>query len=124
MHPIVFLPVFITILIVLSGCSANNGRIVILENPNGTGFTMDFKDWSSSNKCELSLGKDDVLQIEVVKDGGEVGLVIRGQNGTEPYTGNNLQSMRFTVRVSETDRYVFHIAGKNASGKITVKKLR
>lgn len=43
MHPIVFLPVFIAIIIVFSNCSASKGSIVILENPDGTGFTMDFK---------------------------------------------------------------------------------
>ena len=122
MHPIVFLPLFITIIIVISNLSAQKGSIVILENPNGTGYTMDFKEWSSNNKCELFLKKGEVLQVEVVREDGEIDLMIRGKNGTEPYSGNNLQSIIFTVTVSETDRYVTYITVKNATGKITVKK--
>jgi len=122
MHPIVFLPLFIAIIIVISGCSAQKGSIVILENPDGTGFTMDFNEWSSKNKCELSLNKGDVLEIEVVREDGEIDLMIRGKNGTEPYSGNNLESFKFTVTVSETDKYITYITGKNATGKITVKK--
>ena len=106
MHPIIFLPLLIAIIIAISACSAPKGSIVILENPNGTGFTMDFKKWSSNSKCELSLNKGDVLQIEVSREDGEIALMISGRNGSEPYTGNNLKSGLFTVTVSETDKYV------------------
>jgi len=122
MHPIIFLPLFIAIIIGLSNCSAQKGSIVVLENPDGTGFTMDFKKWSSNNKCELFLNEGDELQIEVALEDGDIDLVIKGENGTEPYTGNNLESFKFTVTVSETDRYITHITGKNATGKVTVNK--
>jgi len=123
MHPIVFLPLFIAIIIAISSCSAPKGSIVILENPNGKGFTMDFKEWSSKGKCELSLDKGDVLQFEVVRENGKIALVVRGKNGSEPYTGNDLKSGVFTVTVSETDKYDIRITGKAATGKVTVKNV-
>ena len=83
MHPIVFL-LFITIIIVISNLSAQKGSIVILENPNGTGYTMDFKEWSSNNKCELFLKKGEVLQVEVVREDGEIDLMIRGKTALNP----------------------------------------
>lgn len=122
MHPIVFLPLFIAVIIAVSSCSAQKGSIIVLENPDGTGFTMDLKEWSSNNKCELSLSEGDVLQVEIVLEEGEISLTIRGENGAEPYAGNNLESMKFTVTVSETDNYITYVTGKNATGKITVKK--
>ena len=79
MHPIVFLPLFITIIIVISSCSEAKGSIVILENPSGAGFTMDFNKWSSKNKCELSLNKGDELQGEVNCKDGEITLTISGK---------------------------------------------
>lgn len=124
MHPIVFLPLFISIIIVISNCTAQKGKIVILEDPRGTGFTMDFKSWSSKNKCELSLEKGDEVQIEVACEGGEIALEICGKKGSEPYTGNSLKSVVFTVTVSETDKYEIRITGKNATGKVTVKNLK
>ncbi len=123
MHPIIFLPLFIAVIIIISNCFVKKGSIVILEKPDGKGFTMDFQEWSSKNKCELFLKKGDVIQIEIIRDGGEIDLTLRGKNGTEPYTGNKLKSTIFTVTVSETDSYIFHVSGKNASGKIKVLTL-
>ncbi|HHY78030.1 MAG TPA: hypothetical protein GX498_05935 [Clostridiales bacterium] len=122
-HPIVFLPLMIAIIIAISACSVPKGSIMILENPNGTGCTMDFKKWSSKNKCELSLNKDDVLQFEVLREDGEIDLMVSGKNGSEPYTGNNLKSGLFTVTVSETDKYDIRITCKNATGKVIVKNV-
>lgn len=121
MHPIVFLPLFIAVITAIPGCSATKGSIVILENPSETGFTMNFREWNSENKCELFLNKGDVLQIEVVREDGEIALIISGKNGSEPYTGNNLESIVFTVTIPETDKYDVRITGKNATGKVTVK---
>jgi len=119
----IILPLVFAMIIAITACSTPKGSIVILENTNGTGFTMDFKEWSSSDKCELSLNKDDVLQVEVIREGGEIALEIRGKMGSEAYTGNHLESGVFTVKVSETDQYVIRITGKNASGKVIVKKV-
>lgn len=107
----------------LSACTAVEGSIVILEDGRGTGFTMDLKKFDSKNKCELSLAEGDVVQLEVEREGGEITLAVSGKNGTEPYTGNDLESGIFTITVSETDDYVFRITGKDATGKITVKNL-
>ena len=84
---------------------------------------MDFKEWNSKSKCELSLNKGDVLQIEVDREYGEIALTVSGKNGSEPYTGNNLKSGLFTVTVSETDKYDIRITGKDATGKVTVKNV-
>lgn len=123
MHPIIFLPLFITIIILISNYTATKGSILILENPNGREFTMDFKEWSANNKCELSLKRGDVLQIEVVREDGEIALAVSGKKGSEPYTGNDLESCIFTVTVSETDEYLIRITGKKATGKVTVKNV-
>lgn len=113
----------IAILITISGCTASKGSIVILEKPNGKGFTMEFKEWSSNNKCELSLDKGDVLQFEVVREDGEIALKVSGKNGSEPYTGNDVRSGIFTVTVSESDTYEIRITGKDATGKVIVKNV-
>lgn len=123
MNPTIFLPIAIAIIIAITACAPTKGSIVIFEDPDGTGFSMDFKDWNEKNKCDLSLNKDDVLQIEIARESGEITLVVSGKNGSEPYTGNDLESGIFTVAVSETDKYVVQISGKNATGKIMVKNL-
>ncbi|HHU05313.1 MAG TPA: hypothetical protein GXZ65_02370 [Clostridiales bacterium] len=120
---IAFLLLTIAIALALSACSATKGSIVILESPNGEGFTMDFKEWSSNNKCRLSLNKGDSLQIEIDRKDGEIALTVSGKSGSEPYTGKSLKTGIFTVTVSETDDYEIIVAGENATGKVTVKNL-
>ena len=71
-------------ILLFSACTPT-GSIVILENPNGTGFTMNLTKFHGTNKCQLSLAAGDVLQVEVSRSGGEMGLVISGMRGSEPY---------------------------------------
>lgn len=119
---ITFLLLFAAVFMVLSGCSATKGSIVIWENPKGTELTIDFKEWSSKEKCTVYLNNGDVMQFEVTHEDGEIALTVSGQKGSEPYTGNNLKPGTFTVSVSESDNYDIQITGKDATGKITVKK--
>ncbi len=117
---ILLLPL-VLILMAISACAVIKGIIIINENPNGTGFTIDLKEWSSKSKCQMSLNKGDELQIEVIREKGEIALQIKGNKGSEPYTGNNLKSGIFTVTVSETDNYDIHITGNDATAKIIIK---
>jgi hypothetical protein len=120
-NTILLLPLVIAVMIAFTACSAPKGSILILENPNGKEFFIEFKDWSSNNECKLSLNAGDEIRVDVDREKGEIDLTISGKNGSEPYTGNNLESFLFTVAVSETDEYAIKIAGKKATGKITVK---
>lgn len=119
----IILVLVIATVLSVSACTAAKGSIVILENPNGSGFSMDFKNWTAQNKCQLSLYRGDVLQFEIVREEGEIALAVRGDKGSEPYTGNRVESGVFTVTVSETDEYLIGITGKNATGKVMVKVL-
>jgi hypothetical protein len=122
MRQIIFLLLLIAIM-TSAACTAPKGSMVIQEDSNGKGFTLDFKEWSSENKSELSLEQGDVLQFEIVREAGEIALNVRGKNGSEPYTGNDICSGTFTVTVSEADKYDIRITGKKATGKLTVKNL-
>jgi len=123
MHPIIFLPLFISIIITFSACNAAKGSIVILEDGHGTGFTMDMKEFNSENKCELSLSRGDEVQVEFEHEDGRIIFSVNGKNGSEPYSGNCEESVKFTITVSESDDYVFKVKGEGATGKITVKNL-
>lgn len=118
----VIIGIVLSVIILLPACAAPDGSIVILEDPDESSFTMDFTKYNGKSKCELSLDDGDVLQVEVTRDSGEIAFSISGKNGSEPYTGNDLESITFTTAVSETDEYVFRINGKDATGKILVKK--
>jgi len=120
---LIALLLMMAVIVEISACAVSKGSIVILENGEGTGFTMKFSDWSAKNKCELSLDKDDVLQFEIELDEGKIDLSVNGKKGSEPYTGNIHKSGLFTVKVSEKDTYEIRIKGRNATGKVKVINL-
>ena len=84
---------------------------------------MDLKEWRGENKGQLFLNRDDVLQIGVTRESGVINLTVSGKKGSEPYTGNDLQSGIFTVTMSETDEYVIKITGDSANGSLAIKNL-
>ncbi|MHC1696409.1 MAG: hypothetical protein AB9835_14320 [Eubacteriales bacterium] len=71
----------------------------------------------------MSLNKGDEIQVEVVRESGDVSLSIRERDGGEVYSGNGLESGTFTVSVSGTGEYIVQINGHKATGRILLKKL-
>ncbi|MGI6280318.1 MAG: hypothetical protein ACOYJS_07155 [Acutalibacteraceae bacterium] len=107
----------------LRAWKTTKGELQIENSPNQAGFTLNLEDWNAQKNCELSLKAQDVIEIEVALTSGKISLDVIGKNGSSPYTGNKLKSVKFTVTMPETDKYIFKIVGKKATGKITVKKL-
>ena len=74
---------------------------MILEKPGNARFDISFEDWSAQSKCEMLLTKGDEVRVEVDLDGGEIDVQIRGKKGSEPYAGNDITEVAFTVTVAE-----------------------
>lgn len=121
-RPVILL-VTAVLMLLLTACSGVKGGILIFEDFRGKGCTMEFEDWETSNKCELSLSGNDVLQVELTLESGALALSVSGKKGSEPYAGKNLQPGVFTVTVSETDEYIIAVTGERASGRLAVKNL-
>jgi hypothetical protein len=123
MNPVIFLPLAIAIVIALTSCGEARGSIIILENRQGTGCEMEFKEWSAENKCELTLHANDKLEIEIACESGSVSLDIRGKSGVKAYMGSGLETGSFTVQVPEAGEYIIAVKGRSASGRIDIKNL-
>lgn len=119
----IILQMVVALVLAFSACSATKGSIVINEKPFGAQFDIAFNEWSGHNKCQMSLNKGDEIQVEIVRESGEVSLAIRGKTGSEPYMGNHFDSGTFTVTVPGTDGYVIQLSGDKATGKIVLTNL-
>lgn len=108
--------------LILSACFTKQGTIYIVHN-NDTSFTVEMKEYNSTETCKLSLNEDDIIQVQVEHEEGIIYLTVRGSNGSEPYTGNDLATGIFTFRVTETSEHTFSFRGNFATGKILIKKL-
>lgn len=115
--------VLCVILLTLNACVITRESIIIKENFSGTNCEIDFFEWSEQNKCELFLDEGDELLVDIACESGSIALDIQNKKGYEAYSGNGLQTSRFTVKVNETGEYKIAIKGENATGHIEVKNL-
>ena len=113
----------IAAILLVSACSFDKGNIDIHKNETGSEIVMELTDFNAGDECRLSLKERDTVKIDISLDSGSIWLEISGRNGSQPYTGKDLESGFFTVTVSETDEYVFRITGKGATGKAIIRIL-
>lgn len=111
------------ILLFASACSAYVGTYVVYEEFGGNGATIKFTELNAQRKFEMTLKKGDEIQFEVLRKEGEISIRLIGKNGSEPYSGRDIESGIFTVTVHETDTYFVLVKGREASGKIKIKNL-
>lgn len=111
----------LVVLLLLASCKPT-GSIVVVESLDGKEVAINFLEWNKQQEYKLYLQKGDVLQFIINREMGKIGLNVMGRNGSEPYTGNDVESGVFTVTVSETDDYVIFITGEDATGQIRIKR--
>jgi hypothetical protein len=83
------------VILITTSCAATKGSIVILEDPDGKGFVIDFSEWSASEECKMSLKKGDVLHFDVSRKEGEIALNLSGRNGSETLFGKRHKTRSF-----------------------------
>ncbi len=107
----------------LSFLAVMGSKGTISEVYDKTRYTAEFSDWSAAAGRTLTLKQGNVLQVEIARAGGNIGLDIRGENGTEAYAGNRLSTGMFTVTAREAGEYVVEIKGVNATGSVAIRIL-
>ena len=120
---LVGLLVLVALMTVFSACTVTAGGILMNEQPFGAQFDISFQDWSAQDKCEMKLEKGEAILVEIVRESGDLAMTIRGDNGSEPYTGQYLETGSFLLNVSESDNYVIHLEGEHACGEIVLKRV-
>lgn len=120
---LIFLLLVLVMALVFAACSGPKGSIIILEEPSGKQFDISYNTWKGQEKCQMSLVKGDEVKVEIYRENGEISMSIYGKNGSEPYQGNDLDTVNFIFNVSETDEYVISLSGNKATGKVLITNL-
>jgi len=121
--PIAVVSFLLAVLLFATACEASFGSILIKEKANGKEINISFNGWKSQDSCKITADVGDTLQFEVVHKNGEIDITVKGENGSVPYEGKDVQSGIFTVTVSEAGTYKIIIKGKSADGKIKIKNV-
>ncbi|HWQ51748.1 MAG TPA: PPC domain-containing protein [Terriglobales bacterium] len=83
--------------------------------PDG-GYALNLSGWSGSDTRQVELKKGEAVAVEVALDAGAIDLVLRGADGSVPYTGGDLESCSFQVFAPADGVYEVAVTGKAATG--------
>jgi hypothetical protein len=112
------------VLFVSYRCEFSLGTIVIKENEAKGEIVITLNSYNDKNDCKITLNGGDSILIDVENEKGKISLNIIGKKGSNPYTGSDVKSSRFTVTVSESDVYKIIVKGQKATGTVKIKKLK
>lgn len=112
----------ITILLLFAGCGENFQHVV---NKNITGNTIDyeFKNLSKPISASLDLKAGDTIETIINIQEGSASIKVEGDNKNVAYEGNLIGSNQFTFDITDKGTYTFTLAGDDASGNISFKKV-
>ena len=108
-------------LLPITSCQRNGGTV--REYRSETQYQLEFDRWSGESTHQLSLKKGDELKVDLICESGKLALTIRGESGTEAYTGNSLSTGMFTVKAPLEDSYIITVTGKKLCGSLDITNL-
>lgn len=105
------------LLLLLSGC----GQEQYEEQKADKSYTISFSRLDTAKSHSLSLDQGELLAVEIVCEGGDIKLQIKGDDGAEAYSGNRLATSSFTVGVPAEGSYTVTVTGERAKGRVKVR---
>ena len=85
-------------------------------------YTLYVYRMKGKNSHSMYLKKGDVLDVYFRKDGGDLSLTIKDEDGENIYSGDGTVVNEFTIDIEKTGRYLFEVKSKDAKGAISIKK--
>ncbi len=112
----------VAVAVMLLAACVPQGSVLIQEKEQGAAFDVTFQDWSKQEKFTMQLAGGDEVRIAVQCTKGSLALTVTGEDGSQPYVGNTLTELAFTLTVEKTGAYTFAMAGSSATGTLTAAK--
>lgn len=108
----------IVFLISFTGCENNNATFSGSKTGNDKQFLVDFEVLNTTvdNNMPLTVGDSIDTSIDVKK--GNVDILVKNENGTIAYQGNDVESGDFTIVIDEAGDYTFSVTGSKAKGSV------
>jgi hypothetical protein len=101
------------------GCSrpSFNGS----RTSNNKQFLMEYSVLNTTETSEMELKEGTIIDAEVESKGGRVNILVESINGGKIYTGENVGTGKFSLKIKKSDTYKFTVTGDNAKGSISFK---
>ena len=102
-----------------SGCSGEAIDFDGSRTSNESEFILDFNILNISVTHHMELQENDIIDVIIRRDKGELDLSVTGKEGQPIYQGDHASSGEFSLEITRGDTYEFEVAGYEASGFVS-----
>lgn len=113
---ILFIALF-ALIIGMTGC-AGNVAFSGSKTGNDHQFLVDFDILNSTVASDMRLSKGETVETVIAIEKGSVDIIVKNENGTIAYQGNDAASCTFSIGITESGTYTFSITGRKATGSV------
>lgn len=116
-----FILIFVLLIILsLTGCSLT--KFDGSRTGNDSQLIMDFKVLNTTDYQLLKLEQEDIVNVEIVCDSGQLNIVVQKEDDEPIYNGESIPTSSFQIVIPESGTYKFLVTGKKAKGSISFIK--
>ena len=106
----------------LAGCSRGSYVTVkSVENNTASSMSMRYEKFSGTKARTVNLDDGELsIEVAVVTESGSLDLTITDTNGKNYYTGTDMETSAFIVRLDSPGKYVITLNADNHKGSYSV----
>jgi hypothetical protein len=115
---------FITLLTLLvfscciTGCGNSSSKFTGSKTANDNQFLADFDMLNSTIESTIKLKAGESIDTAIDIKKGKVDILVKNENGTVAYKGDDVDSSSFSIGITEDGSYTFSITGSKANGSV------
>lgn len=109
--------IILTVLCLLCGCRQVQFDGSRISNENK--FVMEYEVLNREYYHVFELNANDVIEVNIVDEAGELSIVIQNEKEEIIYQGNDLPTSHFQVTVHQNGSYKIIVSGHKAKGSVS-----
>lgn len=117
-HKLFAIAIVLVSCITLTACEQSVSEFSGSSTGNSRQFLLDFDVLNSTQSNHIELQNGDRINTTIAIKKGKVDILVKNQNGTVIYQGNDVESSTFTIEITEPGDYMFSVTGRKAKGSV------
>lgn len=105
----------------MTACVKSGFDGIRVANPDS--YRLEVKQMNGTDTHVMELTEGDVLDIYFETERGKFRLEIIAPDGANIFTGNGTETTDFTVNILSSGEYSVRVEGRNAKGKIHIRRV-
>lgn len=115
---IVLILVLLILTISFAGCDNSKSTFSGSKTGDNTQFLVDFDVLNKTVNSDMDLLNGDNIETTIDIEKGKVDVLVKNENDTIIYQGNEVENGNFTLSITESGKYTFSITGHKAKGSV------